>query len=180
MSAAGAAFFSETLGVGQFVGVGLVALGIVALGSDGIRRDHRGMGAALINAGVIAGYTLVDGFGARASLAPATYTAWILVGGGIATVAWSIVLRGTAGLAALRSRVPLGLAGGVMGFGAYAIALWAMTVAPIGAVAAVRESSVLFATALGAVLLGERFGPARWIAAACVVSGLALVKIGSG
>jgi drug/metabolite transporter (DMT)-like permease len=66
-----------------------------------------------------------------------------------------------------------------MSFVAYAIALWAMTQAPIGAVAAVRETSVLFATALGAVLLGERFGAARWVAAVVVVLGLALVKIGN-
>ena len=81
-------------------------------------------------------------------------------------------------LRATRDRAVLGLSGGVMGFGAYAIALWAMTVAPIGAVAAVRESSVLFAAALGAVFLGERFGPARWAAAALVVLGLVLVRFG--
>jgi drug/metabolite transporter (DMT)-like permease len=53
-----------------------------------------------------------------------------------------------------------------------------MTLAPIGAVAAVRESSVLFATAIGAAMLHERFGVTRWIAAAVVVAGLALVKLG--
>jgi drug/metabolite transporter (DMT)-like permease len=63
-----------------------------------------------------------------------------------------------------------------MTYAAYGIALWAMTVAPIGAVAAVRESSVLFATAIGAVALGERFGAQRWLAAALVVAGLVLVK----
>ena len=79
----------------------------------------------------------------------------------------------------LIKRIPLGLAGGAMGFGAYAIALSAMTVAPIGAVAAVRESSVLLATALGAVILRERFGGLRWFAAALVLAGLALVKFES-
>ena len=108
---------------------------------------------------VIAAYTLVDGLGARASGAPATYTAWILVGGGVLTFGWNVFRFGTPVLRATRDRILLGLAGGVMGFGAYAIALWAMTVAPIGAVAAVRESSVLFAAALGAIFLGERFGP---------------------
>jgi drug/metabolite transporter (DMT)-like permease len=66
-----------------------------------------------------------------------------------------------------------------MSFGAYAIALWAMTVAPIGAVAAVRESSVLFATALGALVLHERFGPRRWLSTALVLAGIIVVKVGS-
>ncbi len=65
-----------------------------------------------------------------------------------------------------------------MSFGAYAIALAAIAVAPIGAVAAVRESSVLFAAAFGAVVLRERFGAYRWMAAALIVAGLALVKFG--
>jgi drug/metabolite transporter (DMT)-like permease len=65
-----------------------------------------------------------------------------------------------------------------MSFAAYGIALWAMTLAPIGAVAAVRESSVLFATVIGAVALREKFGWTRWIAAFLVVSGLVLVKFG--
>jgi drug/metabolite transporter (DMT)-like permease len=66
-----------------------------------------------------------------------------------------------------------------MTYAAYGIALWAMTVAPIGAVAAVRESSVLFATAIAAVALRERFGAMRWVAAALVLAGLVLVKSAS-
>jgi drug/metabolite transporter (DMT)-like permease len=54
-----------------------------------------------------------------------------------------------------------------------------MTRAPIGAVAAVRESSVLFATLIGAVVLHERFGASRWAAAALVAAGLVLVKLGA-
>jgi drug/metabolite transporter (DMT)-like permease len=160
------------------VGVLVVALGIVSLGADGWQRGRAGIGAALANAAVIAGYTLVDGLGARTSAAPATYTAWLIIGGGIATVGWQFIFGSRAIHRALMKRIPLGLAGGAMGFGAYAIALWAMTVAPIGAVAAVRESSVLFATAFGAAILHERFGRLRWAAAALVVAGLALVKSG--
>jgi len=176
----GVAFLGEAVGAAQFAGIVIVAGGIVALGLDGWRRGRAGISAALLNAVVIAAYTLVDGLGARASGAPAGYTAWILVGGGVLTVGWNVARQGASVLRATRDRAVLGLAGGVMGFGAYAIALWAMTVAPIGAVAAVRESSVLFAAALGAIFLGERFGPARWASAALVVAGLVLVRFGGG
>ncbi len=175
----GLAFLGEYLQPLQFAGIVLVATGIVTLGLGGWRRGRHGIAAALLNAGVIAAYTLVDGLGARASGAPAAYTAWILVGGGTLTVGWSFIRQGMPAIAAVGRRAAIGIAGGIMGFGAYGIALWAMTVAPIGAVAAVRESSVLFAAALGAVFLGERFGPARWAAAALVVAGLVLVRFGT-
>lgn len=175
----GAVLLGEFVSIAQFAGIVVVAAGIVALGLGGWRSGSRGIAAALLNAVVIAAYTLVDGLGARASGAPAAYTAWILVGGGILTVGWSLYRQGVPALRAARHRLVLGLAGGVMGFGAYAIALWAMTLAQIGAVAAVRESSVLFAAALGAVFLGERFGPARWAAAVLVTLGLVLVRFGA-
>jgi drug/metabolite transporter (DMT)-like permease len=160
------------------LGVVIVTAGIVLLGADGLRRRHA-IGSALANAFVIAGYTLVDGLGARVSGTPETYVAWILVAGGAITVAARVQRRGRVVLTSLTTRIPLVLASGAMTYAAYGIALWAMTVAPIGAVAAVRESSVLFATAIAAVALRERFGAMRWVAAALVLAGLVLVKSAS-
>jgi len=59
----------------------------------------------------------------------------------------------------------------------YGIALWAMTKAPIGIVAALRETSVLFATVLAALFLKEQFGPGRWLAAAVIVAGLVMLRL---
>jgi drug/metabolite transporter (DMT)-like permease len=170
--------FIERIGTVGIAGILIVAVGITLLGLDGRRNGHGAVGTALVNALVIAAYTLVDGLGARASGSPVTYVAWIEIGGGLGAVAWQVAIGGRAKFTAMLARVPPGLIGAAMSFAAYGIALWAMTLAPIGAVAAVRETSVLFATALGALLLHERFGPARWLAAAVVVVGLALVKLG--
>ncbi len=167
--------FIEPASTRVLVGVAVLAGGIVSLGVDGLKRRHA-VGSALANAFVIAGYTLVDGLGVRLSGAPETYVAWVLVAGAVVTLGVRLWRQGTGVLAGLRARIPLTLASGVMTYAAYGIALWAMTVAPIGAVAAVRESSVLFATAIGAVALGERFGPIRWLAAALVVGGLVLIE----
>ncbi len=172
--------FIESANAIVLAGVAVVGVGIVSLGAEGLRRGASGLVAAVGNAVIIAGYTLVDGLGTRASGSAGAYTAWLLIGGGIATVGLRLALSGGAIAGALRARAWLGLAGGAMSFGAYGIVLWAMTFAPIGAVAAVRESSVLFATALGAILLHERFGVWRWIASGMVAAGLALVKIGGG
>ncbi len=167
--------FVEPASARVLAGVVVVAGGIVALGADGLKRQHA-IGSALANAFVIAGYTLVDGLGARLSGAPQTYVAWVVLVSGLIAVGAQIVRQGRPALTALAARVPVALAGGAMTYAAYGLALWAMTVAPIGAVAAVRESSVLFATAIGAVALGERFGPLRWLAAVLVVVGLILVE----
>ena len=173
-----AAIFLETPSPIVVVGIAVVTVGIASLGVERIFRGAAGLLPALANAVVIAGYTLIDGLGARVSGAPETYTAWILVGGGATTVAWQLWMRGGVLPAQLASRAVIGIAGGAMSYGAYAIALWAMTFAPIGAVAAVRESSVLFAAAIGALALHERFGLARWVAAVLVVAGLVMVKFG--
>ncbi len=167
--------FVEPASARVLVGVAVLAAGIVSLGADGLRRQHA-IGSALANAFVIAGYTLTDGLGARISGAPQTYVAWVLVASALTTFGVRLWRQGRAVPAGLRARIPLALAGGVMTYAAYGIALWAMTVAPIGAVAAVRESSVLFAAAIGAVMLGERFGPIRWLAVTLVVAGLVLVE----
>ncbi len=167
--------FVEPATARVLVGVVVLAAGIVSLGADGLRRRHA-IGSAVANAFVIAGYTLVDGLGARLSGAPQTYVAWVLVASAVTTLGVRLWHRGRPVLVSLTARIPLALAGGIMTYAAYGIALWAMTVAPIGAVAAVRESSVLFATVIGALALGERFGPVRWLAAALVVGGLVLVK----
>jgi drug/metabolite transporter (DMT)-like permease len=174
-----AALLIEPASLSLVAGAAVLGGGIVLLGADGLRSSRAGIGAAVLNALVIAGYTIIDGLGARASASPAAYTAWIEVGGGIATLAWQFSRNGAVLARAVAKRAPIGLAGGAMSFGAYAIALWAMTVAPIGAVAAVRESSVLFATALGALVLHERFGPRRWLSTALVLAGIIVVKVGS-
>jgi drug/metabolite transporter (DMT)-like permease len=176
-----AAIFIEVPPPVAVVGIVVLAAGIVFLGIDGLRRRAGGLGAALANAVVIAAYTLVDGLGARLSEAPATYTAWTMIGGGVATVIAQMIWRGRKVVVSeLRSRAFVGLAGGAMSYAAYAIVLSAMTLTTIGAVAAVRESSVLFATAIGALALHERFGALRWVAGIMVVAGLALLKLGGG
>lgn len=174
-----AATFVETPPPAVVLGIAIVTAGIVSLGIERLRAGVFGLVPAIANAFVIALYTLNDGVAARVSGAPATYVAWILLGAGVATVAWQMLLQGRDAVwRPVRPRLARGLAAGAMSYGAYAIALWAMTLAPIGAVAAVRESSVLFAAAIGAVVLHEKFGWMRWAAAALVVAGLVLVKFG--
>src|SRR5204862_492805 len=85
VAAASAPLLGETLAGGQWLGVGLICVGIWTIGAAGYFSSAQGSRSAkatvlaLINAGVIATYTLIDGAGARVSGAPATYTAWIFL-----------------------------------------------------------------------------------------------------
>ena len=77
-----------------------------------------------------------------------------------------------------RKRWPLAALGGTASIGSYSIALWAMTVAPIASVAALRETSVLFAALLGVWLLKEKFGVQRGIGTMIIVAGVMALRLG--
>jgi len=162
-----------------------VTLGILLI-SGGIffiafaQRHHHPRAAvfwALANAGIIAVYTLVDGAGARASGNALGYVLWLTFVESIAFLAWIRWSKGPASVRYMRAQWRRGLVGGFCSVTAYGIVLWAMTRAPVAAVAALRETSVLFAAIIGTVLLKEGFGLARLAGAASVVAGVAALKL---
>jgi drug/metabolite transporter (DMT)-like permease len=161
------------------LGIALISLGIVSIAFVQ-RRAHSRAAAywAFANACIIAAYTLVDGAGARASGNAISYVTWLIFLEGIPFVVWVLVRRGRPALAYLRASMRIGLVGGGCSLAAYAIVLWAMTRAPIAAVAALRETSVLFAALLGSIWLKEGFGWRRMAGAASVVAGIAALKLG--
>ena len=89
-----------------------------------------------------------------------------------------LFLRGRAVVAAFAQDWRRGLIGGLAAFFGYAIVIWAMTQAPIAAVAALRETSVVFAAIIGVVALGEPFHAQRAIAVLVILAGTILLRIG--
>jgi drug/metabolite transporter (DMT)-like permease len=175
----GSIFLRELPGVAMMVGILLISLGIVSIA---FLHHHRHPPSAaywaFANAGLIAVYTLVDGTGARASGNPIAYVAWLIFLEGIPFLVWVVARRGRPALAYLRQSTRNGLIGGGCSLAAYGIVLWAMTRAPIGVVAALRETSVLFAALMGSFWLKEGFGWRRAAGAASVVAGIAALKLG--
>ncbi len=157
-------------GIG-WIGIATICLGILAmaLGARGA-LSPAGLAMTLANAAIIAAYTLTDAMGARASGTPAAYTLWLSLLTGIVMVIWAISARGAALVRYARQGWHIGLIGGASTIVSYTIALWAMTMAPIAMVAALRETSILFATVISAVILRERVSRAR-VMAACVIAG---------
>ena len=134
---------------------------------------------------VIAAYTLVDGRGVRitaeAGYTAASYVVLLFVLDGIpypALVVWRRNAEGRSKIMAYaRQRWWLATLGGLASLGSYGIALWAMTRAPVAAVSAMRETSVLFATALSVWVLKERFGLQRLLGALVIVSGVVALRL---
>jgi drug/metabolite transporter (DMT)-like permease len=158
-----------------WLGIGLVSIGLLSLTLRGTGGDAHGIGFAFVNALVIASYTLVDSFGVRASGAPITYTMWIFVLVGVPLTLWGL-LRRPRFVAYARRDWKLGLIGGLGTLGSYGIVLWAMTQVPVPIVAALRETSILFGTAIAAFILRERVTPARIIAVLIIAVGAAVLK----
>jgi drug/metabolite transporter (DMT)-like permease len=178
VAASSALVLRESIGLTGWTGVALVAVSIASLALSGGARAlaSRAILFSLATGVSIAGYTLVDGAGARLSTSPFSYIACMFVGNAFLLLpALRVLRRGV-----VRERMALvmrrGIFAGALSFTAYGIAVWAMTRAPIAAVAALRETSVVFAALIGALFLGEPFGPFRIAAAIGVAAGVALLR----
>ena len=170
----------EHLGAGQWLAVGLICGGVLVIFLDAARRGataRRTTLLALATACVIALYTLVDGAGARRSGAPAGYTMWLFVLSGLAVMALAWRRHGRDLLPFARRRPFTLLGGGAMSAASYGIALWAMTQAPVALVAALRETSILFATAIAALVLRERISRARLLAVGLIAGGACAMRL---
>ncbi|WP_395666120.1 EamA family transporter [Methylocella sp.] len=173
----GALLVGERLSALGWAGVAATSGGVLGLAAAAARRGGASAGLPLLNAAVIASYTLVDGTGARVSGAPVAYTLWTLLLGGAPVVLIALRRRGAAFLRHARGRWGKGLLGGTANAGAYALVLHAMTQAPIAAVAALRESSIVFAMAISTFVLRERPTRARLAAAFAVALGAILLRL---
>jgi drug/metabolite transporter (DMT)-like permease len=159
------------------VGVAVICFGILSMAWGGRHQDRRGLASALLNAVVIAAYTLTDGIGVRRSGAPAAYTLWIFLVASVPLAIWAIRTRRAAVVHYAREHWHFGLIGGIGTVASYGLALWAMTLAPIAVVAALRETSILFGTVISGLVLKERISVGRFVAACTIALGAAVLRL---
>lgn len=162
-----------------WAGVLGISAGVLALGlSQHAFNAPKAVRFALVNAVIIAMYTVVDALGVRASGNALQYVATLFLLDG-----WPFALivflrrRGAVG-AYVRQRWPLALLGAVASLGSYGIALWAMTRAPVATIAALRETSVLFAALFGVWFLKEVFTLRRLVGTCAIVGGVMALRMG--
>jgi drug/metabolite transporter (DMT)-like permease len=158
----------------QAAGICLVAVGVFLVRGPRRDADVRGIAFGLAIAACIAGYTLIDNSGVERASA-LSYLELVMILPAFGYAAFVAYLRGTR---ALRAEVNVGsFAAGLLILTPYSLFLIALDLAPAAPVAAVRETSIVVATALGALVLKERVGRGRWAGAVLVAGGVALVAV---
>lgn len=177
-----APLLGETLSLQAWAAVLAVSAGVVAVGVSPRRGGSpvKALRYALANAAIIAVYTIVDGLGVRASGDALAYVATLFLFDGVPyflLVMWQRRAVAQPTLAYLRGRWPIALLGAGASLGSYGIALWAMTQAPVAVVAALRETSVLFAALIGCVWLKEAFGGLRALGTLLIVAGVIALRL---
>jgi drug/metabolite transporter (DMT)-like permease len=179
VAVAGALLLGEGMSPVRLAAILSIAAGIILMarrqrGNASLGR--LGLGFAMATACFTASYTMADGVGARIAGAASGFTLWMFVLDGLFMLAYALVTRGGAAIMNMLPAWRGGTAAGAMSLGSYWIAIWAFTQAPLAMVAALRETSVLFALLIACFLLGERVGALRWAAAALIVAGIVLMR----
>lgn len=158
----------------ELLGIAAISAGVLAM-SLGRHIGRAALGWSLLTGACIAAYTIVDANGVRAAPSALSYIAWVflLLGAGIAGVfAW---LRGPGLLDAIKDQWRPGVVAGLLSIGTYGLALTAYRLGPTAPLAALRETSILFATLIAVVWLKERVTPQRAAAALLIAAGAALI-----
>lgn len=175
----GAFALDEGLSGQEIVAILILGLGILLMSRSVFTSGEsvRLLPFALASAAMTAGYSLVDGIGARIGGDAAMYVAWLFLLDAIIFTPAIIVLRGPGVVRAAPRVWLLGSVAALLSYAAYAIAVWAMTEAPIALVAALRETSILFAVLIGWLAFGERMDRMKAVAAGLILLGVVLTRL---
>jgi len=158
-------------------GIVILAAGLMSLALSAgqlARKDSPAVGAAVLTGLTIASYTIVDGLGVRTAHNPLGYTGLLFLLQGPAFPVIAVFCRPASALKDL-AVVSRGLLAGVLSMVAYGAVLWAQVRAPLAEVAAVRETSVVFAALIGLIFLREKFGTRRVAAAILIAAGIIMI-----
>ncbi|NOV22868.1 hypothetical protein E5S69_04865 [Cupriavidus necator] len=167
---------SERLGPGGYAGIALICCGLVSL-VHWRRQPADLLGFALLAGACLAGGTVIDGTAVKRHGEVLTYIVWLQAMSHVFMPSYAFARRGMALVALLRTEWKRAWIGGVNRVGSYALMLWAMTMAPVAKLAALRESSVIFAALLGYFLLREAFDRRRVVATAFVLLGIVTLQL---
>ncbi|MEO5974918.1 MAG: DMT family transporter [Ilumatobacteraceae bacterium] len=170
----GVVVLNDSLSTVSMIGIVAVVAGLLVLATTGSRPT---VISALTVAVSIGTYTLVDSHGARLSDA-LPYTLALMMIESVISTSWMSITRRSEMLPTLRKNWKILTAGAVASTGAYAMVLIAVQYAPVGYVAALRESSVVLAAFAGWRLLNEGDHRRRIASAIIVLIGMVILVSG--
>lgn len=173
---AGFFWLAETPAPPVIAGICIVSAGILSMA--GGRGNGKAIAAALLTASVIAAYSVIDAAGARIVGNAVQYVCWITVFDGPLFMLLMLANRSGRQPDKLQWRYLLmaGIGGG-LSLLTYGLVVYAYTIAQVGAVTALRETSVIFGALGGMFFLGEPKSRARIIGALVIASGAAMIAV---
>lgn len=162
----------------QLLGILFICGGVVTLGLShrAAPGSSRGFLFALGTGLSIGCYTLIDATGVRAVPDAFSYVLWFFVADGVCLICTAPLVRGASVLREAQQQWKLGAFTATLSMGSYGAALLAYRLGATAQLAALRETSVLFGTALAMRFLGERMTPRRWTAALAIALGAILLQ----
>ncbi len=176
---AGTFLLNDQLSLHEYAGIALLGCGILLM-AQGIfsnGENRKMLPFALGSACATASYTMIDGSGARVAGDAIAYVAWVFVVDGLLFSTGMLAFKGLDVLPRDRRAWISGMIAAAASYGAYGVSVWAMTKAPIAVVAAVRETSILFAVLIGWLVFDERMTRGKALAAFVIVSGVVLTRL---
>ena len=174
-------FFSINISKFELTGIILISLGIIILSFQNFKtiKNYSAIFYAIATGFFISCYSITDGFGGRASFSPLNYTAWLMIFN--ASVTFPILLiimkKTDAFKKVFKKGKKIFFVGGALSYTAYATVVWAFTHAPVPLVAALRETSIIFALLIGSFFLKEKFTLLKIFSVLTIFFGVMLLKI---
>jgi drug/metabolite transporter (DMT)-like permease len=167
------ATIGQTPTVAQVAGISLVCVGLLALTIDRLSKYPWRLIVAAAGAGLtVAGYSVLDAYGASRAEHWASFTAWLIIADSFTFLAVARIIRGRVLWTSLANEKRSAFISGMLGLASFSVFLWALSHHPVGAISALRETSVLFAVLLGVLFHGERLSLRRLCGALLIIGGI--------
>lgn len=172
-------YLNDTLRPIEYLGISGIGFGILlmARGVFSSGESRRLLPFALGSAVATASYSIIDGLGARIAGDAVMFVAWMFVFDALLFTTAALFLRGRIIFKATGGQWLVGAVAAMASYGAYAVAVWAMTQAPIALVTSIRETSILFAILIGWLIFDEKMHKGKIIAALLIVAGVVLTRL---
>ena len=171
-------YLTDKISLLGFIAIMIVCMGLFLISySDKIKFNYSAFGLGFLTAIMITAYTLVDGIGVRHSENPFSFLYWMLLLNGTPALIASFFFKNNGLRTVNKNLIFTGMAFGVLAPLAYGLAVWCMQFLPIAYVSSMRETSIIFATLIGALLLKEKTASKRVLPSIFVVIGISLIYL---
>ena len=174
-------FFTINISTFELMGIFTISLGIIILSFRNFKdiKNYSAILYAMATGFFISCYSITDGFGGRASFSPINYTAWLMIFNAIVTFPiLLVIMKKTDAIKEVFAKgKKIFLVGGPLSYTAYATVVWAFTHAPVPLVAALRETSIIFALLIGTFFLKEKLNLIKIISIFVIFIGVVFLKL---